>query len=572
MRLSSGFWRSVLAITATCSLVCHSPSLANNDIWSTAADGVWTVGSNWLDGSVPGNGDMATFNAAGTYTVTFNNQNPNPPAIQALLLENNADVTFAGNTFLSQRTLSVNSGGDRDVVITENASLTLGTFGGGLVGDKPVHLTVGDQLRLIHGGLLRVRFGSNVNVASLIRLAEGSGSMQISEGGTVQSAAGFIGSFTGSSATVLVTGANSQWVSSGEMTVGGPGGGTLSISSEGLVQNTNGFIGVGGGFDNLAIVDGMNSRWMNTGDLDVGFSSKGTLKVTAGGRVDAANARVGSGDGATGKATIDGGGSQLNSTGIVLVAGFGTGVGTLTVSNGGTVNAGGGVLVRLLGTLKGDGQIIGGLGNIGTVAPGTSPGALHVTGNYTQGATGKLQIELAGTAPGSGYDQLLVTGSANLAGTLDVSLAGSFTPSIGNVFEVVHANGGVLGGFPTLNLPAIPNGMGWAIVYTGLGVFLNVESAPLIGDYNHNNVVDAADYALWRDSLGQTGAGLAADGNHNNQIDPGDYDVWRARFGQVTPSGATLPAEPPSAVPEAEAMALMVAGILAMCFRPRTLK
>jgi hypothetical protein len=51
------------------------------------------------------------------------------------------------------------------------------------------------------------------------------------------------------------------------------------------------------------------------------------------------------------------------------------------------------------------------------------------------------------------------------------------------------------------------------------------------GDYNHNGAVDAADYVLWRDTLGQMGAGLAADGNNNGQIDAGDFDVWRANFG-----------------------------------------
>jgi hypothetical protein len=51
-------------------------------------------------------------------------------------------------------------------------------------------------------------------------------------------------------------------------------------------------------------------------------------------------------------------------------------------------------------------------------------------------------------------------------------------------------------------------------------------------DYNRNGAVDAADYVLWQDRLGQMGAGLAADGNNNGQVDAGDYDVWRANFGK----------------------------------------
>ncbi len=66
---------------------------------------------------------------------------------------------------------------------------------------------------------------------------------------------------------------------------------------------------------------------------------------------------------------------------------------------------------------------------------------------------------------------------------------------------------------------------------------LSVDAIPIPGDYNHDGVVDAADYLLWRLTLGQSGNNLAADGNNNRQIDDGDYDVWRARFGSV----ATIP-------------------------------
>ena len=70
------------------------------------------------------------------------------------------------------------------------------------------------------------------------------------------------------------------------------------------------------------------------------------------------------------------------------------------------------------------------------------------------------------------------------------------------------------------------------------------------GDYNSNGIVDAADYVVWRKTLGQTGTGLAADGNANNQIDQGDFDTWRAHLGQTAGSGTSVTAipEPPSIV------------------------
>jgi hypothetical protein len=67
---------------------------------------------------------------------------------------------------------------------------------------------------------------------------------------------------------------------------------------------------------------------------------------------------------------------------------------------------------------------------------------------------------------------------------------------------------------------------------------ITLPAVPLPGDYNGNGNVDAADYVVWRTTLGQTGAGLAADGNGDNQVGPDDYDVWRANFGATTSSGS----------------------------------
>jgi GH35 family endo-1,4-beta-xylanase len=70
------------------------------------------------------------------------------------------------------------------------------------------------------------------------------------------------------------------------------------------------------------------------------------------------------------------------------------------------------------------------------------------------------------------------------------------------------------------------------------------------GDYNADGSVDAADYTVWRDSLGST-ENLLADGDGDGMIDAGDYDVWKVNFGAVYTSGgetaASLP-EPASAL------------------------
>jgi hypothetical protein len=56
----------------------------------------------------------------------------------------------------------------------------------------------------------------------------------------------------------------------------------------------------------------------------------------------------------------------------------------------------------------------------------------------------------------------------------------------------------------------------------------------LFGDYNQNGVVDAADYSVWRGTLGDSVAPFSgADGDGSSQIDVGDYDIWRSHFGHT---------------------------------------
>jgi hypothetical protein len=63
-------------------------------------------------------------------------------------------------------------------------------------------------------------------------------------------------------------------------------------------------------------------------------------------------------------------------------------------------------------------------------------------------------------------------------------------------------------------------------------------AASVVGDYNRNGTVDAADYVVWRDTLTQTGANLPADGDGSGTIDAGDYDVWRNNFGRSAGIGS----------------------------------
>jgi hypothetical protein len=84
---------------------------------------------------------------------------------------------------------------------------------------------------------------------------------------------------------------------------------------------------------------------------------------------------------------------------------------------------------------------------------------------------------------------------------------------------------------------------------------------PLVGDYNKNGTVDAADYVVWRKAMGQPGADLPnAVGGPRPAID-GDWGVWWYSFGESVPpiSGA-------GAVPEPASWLLLAIGL---CFGGR---
>ena len=185
----------------------------------------------------------------------------------------------------------------------------------------------------------------------------------------------------------------------------------------------------------------------------------------------------------------------------------------------------------------------------GTFDPGLSPTLLSV-GSLAFSSTSTLIMELGGLVRGSTYDAIVASGQLTLDGTLQVVPINGFTPAVGNSFDIFDWTT-LLGTFDTLTLPALGASLAWDTSQLYTSGVLSVINAGLSGDYNQNGAVDAADYIVWRNTLGST-TNLAADGNGNNQIDAGDYGIWRSHFGQTAGSGAALPSADPlsAAVPE----------------------
>ena len=184
--------------------------------------------------------------------------------------------------------------------------------------------------------------------------------------------------------------------------------------------------------------------------------------------------------------------------GSLTVLGSGGTSGTLTAANGflleegktltgqGTVNgefhndgdvSGGGTGVVFNDLVTG----IGTYSNVtynGGFSPGHSPAEVALRGTANLGASNTLFIELAGLTPGSQFDRLSSTGTVNVDGTLDVKFINGFVPANGDSFEIIGASA-VNGTFDTTNLPTLPIGLEWDVIYGIDAVTLNVFALPV---------------------------------------------------------------------------------------------
>ena len=95
---------------------------------------------------------------------------------------------------------------------------------------------------------------------------------------------------------------------------------------------------------------------------------------------------------------------------------------------------------------------------------------------------------------------------------------------------------------------------------------LAINNAALLpGDYNHDDIVNGADFTLWKFNFGSTTL-LAADGNHDGVVNAADYTVWRDHLG-LQFSGGGAGAAAGAIVPEPAAVVLLLLGGLALLTR-----
>lgn len=102
----------------------------------------------------------------------------------------------------------------------------------------------------------------------------------------------------------------------------------------------------------------------------------------------------------------------------------------------------------------------------GFISPGLSPGVLKINGAYEQRSSGRLLIELGGTNS-IAHDQLIVAGEASLDGEVIFRLVNGFAPKAGDRFDFLKVGGARSGSFTKVSFQNVAPGFQFNISESG---------------------------------------------------------------------------------------------------------
>lgn len=458
---------------------------------------------------------------AGTLTLTGNNNNLG----QTASINGGLEIQNGGRLRNTFGRIGVNAGQSGTAIVTGTDSrwtvsegLQIGLFGtgaltisagGSTVANSPpglISLSVGNSAGG-QGTVLVTGAGSLSQNAGQIQIGRfGEGSLTIADGGIVRSTfttpdlpSSIFGTFAGSRATVVVTGAGSRYDNAGLLVIGREGSAALTIADGGVVEASGIF---------------MATRAISTSTLNFG-AAEGSAAIAAGTLTTPTITFGGLSETGTGTivfnhtntdfelaAAISGIGTLRQIAGTTILSGASGGFTGTTQVTGGTlqvIGTLGGAVNVTGGTLGGTGTFDGAvtIGNGGTLAAGQSPGTMTVASLALEaGSTSIFELGEAGVAGGPNNDLVNVTGELALNGGNIVIERGA---GFGSGQFTLFTFGTLSGSLGNLILDPVGGGFFGNLAIDGSTMVLNTAAA--------------AELVVWNGStLSPTGSVVGGDG------------------------------------------------------------
>ncbi len=376
--------RRVLALAAAVAAVgglSAGRARASDNYWNNPLGGSFHDNANWV-GGVPGILDNAVFDLgsllpyavslssdvsnnqvrigndllqlAFTPGVTFSLASTSPTVPAMIIGDAVADVgqlTLLDATILTSGQMVIGADGTGTLIVPGTSRISGADAFIGFSGTGHLLLQAGGKLDSNHTSIgtntgadgSAVVDGLNsiwTNNLGMFVGDFGSGELTVSNFGFVRSE-GIYGGFAGTGS--IIVDSNATLNSSSFIRIGdtATGNGSLQITGGGSVASQNGSIAFAGGAGSV-LVDGSGSNWLVTDALEAGWSGVGTLTIQNGGGVAAAVLNIGSDLGGDGTVSVSGTGSNLSVGGILTIGKDGKG--QLAISAGGAANTSGGVI------------------------------------------------------------------------------------------------------------------------------------------------------------------------------------------------------------------------------------
>lgn len=277
----------------------------------------------------------------------------------------------------------------------------------------------------------------------------------------------FAGSYTFDNATVNFAAPTSLGITNGTLTLGPH---LILQGGRGIIGP---YVGAGGTLINQTTIAASGSSpafGLNTFSIQTRqATNQGTIRADNGGYLLVSSSTIFTN---AGTVTVTGG-SLLAAPSFAQTAGQTVIDGQANISpltGAGTL---GGTITLQAGSLSGTGNISGAVSNPGgTVRPGDPLGTLTISNTYAQGTKGTFLEQIGGTDAGQ-FGVLSVGSLATLNGTLDVSLANGFLPTVGQTFTFLDY-GSLSGAFSSV--VGLDSGYGYSVAYGSSNAILTVTS------------------------------------------------------------------------------------------------